>query len=263
MQVSIWLLLLQQTLSTACLLVALGRGLGLAVRLSLRLIMAALLGGLAVTAAIACGVRWVEFFLTVPMLLLPWLAFPQGFPRAYRPLPAVTTLLLTSGVGLMRFLSALGLPGAAVMTMTGGLLIILLPALRSHGTGPIQAVVSIALDGRTVKLDGLVDSGNLLTDTVTQRPVIVLSPKAAMRLGIAPLRIRSGMRLMRARTAAGTLLLTLILPERVEIGGKTVSAMLGISPDKQAQFDALIPAMLMREQDRQAPLEQTKNEPVV
>ena len=263
MRVSIWLFWIQQTLSTACLLAALGRGLGLAVRLSLRLVAASLLGGLAVTAAIVGGVRWVELLLVLPMLVLPLMAFPQGFPGACRPLPAVTTLLLTSAIGLMRFLSALGLPGVAVMALTCGLLSILLPALRNRGTGPMQAVVSISLDGRTAKLDGLVDSGNLLTDPVTQLPVIVLSPRAALRLGIEPLSIRAGMRLLRARTASGSLLLTLIPPDHVEISGKPAQAMIGVSPDGQARFEALIPAALAGETARREALTHTKNEPVM
>lgn len=244
MRISAWLFWGQQALCTACLLMALGRGLGLPVRLTWRFWVCTAAGATTVLTAAVTGADWLRLLLIGPLMLLPYLAFPHALYERTRQLPALTVLLLLGALGVSRLLSSLGLSGAAVLLMTCTAVLLMLPALLPSQSGPRHVRLNIALDGQAACLDGLVDSGNLVVDPVTQLPVIVLSPQAAAQLAFEPLALRPGMRLMRTRTASGSMLLTLIRPEQVMLAGKPVEAMLGVVPKGPAAFDALVPLRL-------------------
>lgn len=244
MRISAWLFWGQQMLCTACLLMALGRGLGLPVRLTWRFWACAAAGASAVLVTAITGARLLQLLLIGPLMLLPFLAFPRSLRENPRRLPSATVLLLLSALGISRLLSRLGLSGTAMLMMTCIAVLIVLPALLPASAGPRHVRLKVLLDGHAADLDGLVDSGNLVTDPVTQLPVIVLSPEAAARLAFEPLALRPGVRLMRTRTASGSMLLTLLRPDQVLLAGKPVSAMIGVVPQGPAAFEALVPERL-------------------
>lgn len=165
-------------------------------------------------------------FLGASWAVAAWTAFPW-----FRSLPAlaVMTLLMSVAVfgrdglrlcplfacsgwffsGITEFTVTRGAPGWAAVLLNGaaaGLLIRLLRGGRGVGK---NATLQICLDGKTVSLPVLRDSGNLLNDRLTGLPVIVVPAEALGDLlppntKIADLStLPRGWRLLRTKTAGG------------------------------------------------------------
>ncbi len=140
--------------------------------------------------------------------------------------------LLPSGEdGLSTWLFALLALSGGIVTLWGGRIF--------HRSGSVRACrVILELDGHTVTLDGMVDSGNLLRDPVGGRPVIVLDRGAvAHSLPTELLSVidggntfptippavaaRWGIRFIPTATAAGQSMLTAFSPNRLTLTADT------------------------------------------
>ena len=127
------------------------------------------------------------------------------------------------GLGVWLF-ALLALAGSA-LTLWGG------RSLRRQ-TATMPCRVTVTLDGRRVELEGLVDTGNLLRDPMSGRPVIcadrralapILPPHLARALAggsvesLTHTAAAHRFRIIPAGTATGQSLLTGFLPDEVEI----------------------------------------------
>lgn len=251
MQASGWLYLLEQTLSSACLLLSAGLSAGLRQCRPWRMLLLSLM--LAVLTMAAQGLSaWLRMALLLPMnILAPLLAWPDA-PRSLRlrmmGLSAALSLLLT---GALRLLSPLPLPGILLLTSCCAALVWLSRRSARVPPAPRCTAVEVTLGNRRASLTALVDSGNLLRDAITGLPVIVISRRAAARLMALPPEdaLLPGMRLMTVRTISGTGLMRILRPDglRIHLGGawRAAEALIGLSPDGYEGFQALVPASLL------------------
>ena len=143
-------------------------------------------------------------------------------------------LLLPAGFlfsGLAGYLAKRGAAGFFILTASGIMTYLLLPLLKTAGIGRIGPYrLIVRLNGKTVSVPAMRDSGNLLRDPVTGLPVIVADEKSLARLLGYPIDARDlsamppGFRLLPIRTAAGRRTLMCVCPDstRVKCSGKAV-----------------------------------------
>ncbi len=252
MRVSIWAYLLQQTACTWCLLLALGTLMGVKGNNSLRSLAVALMASVVTLLTLWVRLPWLRLFsLLVLTACAPLLSFPSIPPRlrVRASLAAASLSLLLAGWG--RLLSTFFLSGPTAVALCCAALLILPRLARWQNAGPHVSTVEICLGDKRVRLTALVDSGNLLRDTLTGLPVIVISRRSAGKLMPLPGagEICPGMRLLSVRTIAGTTLMPVFRPElvRLQCGGswRAARALIGLSPDGYDGFQALVPAMLL------------------
>jgi len=181
----------------------------------------------------------------------PLLAWP-GAPKRIRGRMIASGCFLSLGMtGVMRFLYPFGWP-AALLVLLGCLLLRMVPLLlpKPEET-PRLATVDIRHGAHHLTLTALIDSGNLLRDSVTGLPVIVISRRAAMRLVQLPGegRLTYPFRLLTVRTVSGTSMMTVFHPDSVCLllpeGWTRVDTLLGVSPEGYDGFQALVPVSLM------------------
>lgn len=118
----------------------------------------------------------------------------------------------------------------------------------------IYTEVTIELDGESVKLNGLIDSGNLLRDPFTGEAVMILSPSARCEHFVRHVTdimtsytscsqksddYRHRIRLIPASTVSGSTLLTAIRPDAIFVGDKRCRALIAISGDIQVDSDSV------------------------
>ena len=161
------------------------------------------------------------------------------------------------GDGISVWLFALLALAAAVMTLRGG---------RFFGvSGRVRSVaVEAVLFGKPIRLRAMVDSGNLLTDPVSGRAVMVVDrrrlrgvlPPQLFRQINDPARLRwmsdyanaRRVRLIPTRTATGEGMMTAVLPDSLTInngsGARPADYLIALADlgSKAADFDALIPS---------------------
>ena len=252
MVASIWLYILEQTSLTCCLLLATGLSAGLRRRSPVRLAAVSV-----VVACLSAAMVGAPALLRAGALLLcavsaPLLAWP-GTPKRIRPRMVAAGSFLSLGMtGMMRFLTPFGLP-AALTVLTCCLLLRAVPVmLPKPEESPRLATVDVCHGPHHLTLTALIDSGNLLRDTVTGLPVIVISRRAAQRLVQLPPegKLTYPFRLLTVRTVSGTALMTVFHPDSVCLllpgGWVRVETLLGVSPDGYDGFQALVPARLMQ-----------------
>ena len=118
--------------------------------------------------------------------------------------------------------------------------------------------LSITLDQTSVCIDALVDSGNLLTEPISGKPVIITAFEAVRRL--IPLELfslfksrdtsclgictyASRVRVIPTSTVNGKGILYALFPDRVTVDGKEVDVYIAISPDTESfdGFTAIVP----------------------
>ncbi len=123
-----------------------------------------------------------------------------------------------------------------------------------------DCAVEITEEGSTHTLSGILDSGNLLTDPLSGRPVIVVTKEAL--LPILPDGLRTAfeaddlgaltdlppdlarrVRLIPSRSVGGSAMLPAFLPQALRIDGVERDALLAVSPAPLAA-DALVPGAL-------------------
>lgn len=251
MRVSIWLYLIEQTSLTCCLLLAIGLSAGLRRKSPLRLCT--------VSACVAILSAWMTnspALLRVTALLVcavtaPLVAWPGAPRRIWMRMIASGCFLSLGLTGVMRFAAPFGL-SAALMVLIACLLLRAVPVvLPKPEEMPRLATVDVRHGPQHLTLTALIDSGNLLRDSVTGLPVIVISRRAAMRLVQLPPegKLTYPFRLLTVRTVSGTGVMTVFHPDSVCLllpeGWTRVETLLGVSPEGYDGFQALVPASLM------------------
>ncbi len=249
MRVSIWLYILEQMGVTCCLLLSIGLAAHLrlsALRLLLVSLVCAISSALAATATLAVRLGTLLFAAT----LSPLAAYP-GLPPSLRLRVMGTAWLLSlTASGLLRLFAPLPLPSALIVAAACALLRLIPIAASKSAELPRLATVDVRCGPHHIALTALIDSGNLLRDTLTGLPVVVISRRAAERLGRCPPEgtLLPGMRLMPIRTAAGRGLMPLFRPDTVclNLAGawQRADCLIGVSPDGHEGFQALVPASL-------------------
>lgn len=250
MRVSAWLYLAQQLLCSLCLLVCIGLSAGQPRFSPVRLLV--LCGALALLTLPLQTAPLPLRLLALPLsALMPQASWPDA-PRHLRlHLAAAGLLLPLTLTGLLRLMASLQLPWYAALLMGCGGMLLLSRADRRGTPLPRCTCVEASLGMRRMTLTALVDSGNLLRDSVTGLPVIVISRRAAARLLRLPPEgaLLPGMRLMPVRTISGVTLMTILRPDglRIRVGGAwlSVEALIGLSPSGGEGFQALVPASLL------------------
>lgn len=252
MQVSAWLYLAQQLLSSFCLLTAIGISAGRPQRAPLRTLLLCVPLSLMSMAGHSLPPA-LRLALLPAAALFPLAAWPDA-PRRLRlhmaALGMTSPLALT---GLMRLTASLGIPWLPCAALSCGGLMLLGRADRHAAPLPRCTTVEISLRRQRATLTALVDSGNLLQDAVTGLPVIVISRRAAQRITVLPPdgTLLPGMRLLPVRTVSGMALMTVLRPDRVRIrvgsAWRSAEALIGLSPSGGEGFQALVPSHLLED----------------
>ncbi len=250
MRVSAWLYLFQQMLTSACLLAAIGLGAGCPPRFPWRALLLSLPVALLTMAGQMLS-PWLRLLMLPAAALAPLAAWPEAPRRMKARMAALGLAIPLALTGLMRLMTSLHLPWPVTLPAScAALLLVARPGGRAVPLPPCTRV-EVTLHRRAATLTALVDTGNLLRDSVTGLPVIVISRPAARRLMRLPPgdTLLPGMRLMPVRTVSGVALMTILRPESVRIrtgdAWQDVSAVIGLSPGGGEGFQALVPACLL------------------
>lgn len=185
-------------------------------------LISAALGGVYAVLAWTDG---KHFLRTLPVmmltcLLLCWTAFGKRCLRLF-PLTASAGWLLS---GLSNFaLEQGGPPSMAIWITSGAALALLLLTRRIGDQGGGSFWLRIKFGGTEAETPALRDTGNLLFDSVSGLPVIVL-PERRGRVFLPPgtelkdlSTLPRGWRLLRMKTAAGSKTLMCFTPEQIVI----------------------------------------------
>ena len=197
------------------------------------------------------------FLRTVPALmaaclLMGWVAFGKRCLRLF-PLAAAAGWLLS---GLSNFVMEKGGPPAAMLWIdSGAAFAVLLLTRRIDHTGECFHLQMI-YQGKTAEVPALRDTGNLLFDSVTGLPVIVLPEKQGKVLlppGVDPKDLSTlppGWRLLRVKTAAGSKALMCFTPDEIILrqGMRVYHAEAVIALSDFAESRAMLPYSLFSEQ---------------
>lgn len=251
MRVSGWLYLLEQTLTSACLLMASGLCAGLRLRSPWRLLFLSPMLAVVTMAAQPLAVPLRLLVLLSAAGLSPLLAWPSAPRRLWLRMAVCSVSLSLTLSGLLRLLAPFPLPNPVLLSI--GCAALALASRRAASAAPVPrcTAVDLRIGTRRASLTALVDSGNLLRDSVTRLPVIVISRQAAARLITLPPdgTLLPGMRLMTVRTVSGTGLMTILRPDSLRLRSdgawQEAEALVGLSPDGYEGFQALVPACLM------------------
>lgn len=258
----------------------------------LRTVLACILGGLYAVAALFLPVSGVLAFLidTLVCVLLCALVFASRRQSLLRQVALGSVVFVAVSMALGGIMTALFnllnhagvaelLPGATSEDGPTAWLFLILAAASGicaavggrffrRSTAVRTCRVTIEVDGRTVTLDGMVDSGNLLKDPTGGLPVItvdkaaslsLLSPalRAACETARPDLSVLSGhadgrrIRLIPCATAAGHSILVAFVPDRLWItpeAGSPHEVRALFAPTKLSSKDhleALVPSELM------------------
>lgn len=204
---------------------------------------AAALGGGYAGACLLPGFQFLASGLWrgVSLALMGWTAFGTGRSGWNR---SVLFVLLSMALG-----------GLAVSMETGGwglafcaaaLAALCKMGLRSRGRQFVP--VTVTYQGKTLRITGLFDTGNTLTDPITGESITVLSPELGAELGIGPEILRDpagamapGIRLIPARTVGGGGLLAALRCQRVTINGKEGGTLVAFARENfgQGEYQAL------------------------
>lgn len=135
---------------------------------------------------------------------------------------------------------------AACLSMAACLLMKLIPNVLMN-----VRQVELRVDGKCILLPAMLDSGNLLRDPVTGRPVLVIPARAARALFPTlgdPSRLTElplGFRLLNVRTAAGSSLLPMFRPDecKIYLNGSACKAdlLVAVTGQEYGGVQALVP----------------------
>ena len=202
---------------------------------------------------------WMDsfpFLHSVPALLL-WcllmcrVAFGKRCPRLF-PLVLAAGWLLS---GLSNFVMEKGgQPVAVILVDSGASLAVLLLTRRIVDTGGSFSV-KLAYQGKSTEVRAMRDTGNMLADSVSGLPVIVL-PERLARAFMPPetnpkdlCTLPPGWRLLRVKTAAGSKALMCFTPDQIMIVQGTrvwrTDAVIAVSAFEESR--ALLPDSLFSE----------------
>ncbi len=214
---------------------------------------------LAVSAGTAVLSAWMTnapSLLRAAVLLLcavgaPLMAWP-GVPKRLRGRMIAAGCFLSLGLtGMMRLMQPFALPAAVLVALGCGLLRVVPLLTPKPDEMPRLATVDVRHGPHYLTLTALIDSGNLLRDSVTGLPVIVISRRAAQRLVQLPPegKLTYPFRLLSVRTVSGTGMMIVFHPDSVCVqtpdGWRRVETLLGVSPEGYDGFQALVPVCLV------------------
>ena len=242
MRVSGWLLLFQQTFCAGMILWA--TALRMRTRPSaLHLALASLGCGIACTSSLILSGGTARFACAVAVMILS-MRMLHALPAALALRGLLSALALT--VILTGLIGAAAPGGAMPLLPLLSLCLPMLPLLDKRIPAPRTGMLSLTLQGTTLRLRALIDSGNLLHDPLTALPVIVCSSGAVTPL--LPFAEDDAMRVIHAQTASGRMTMPIFRADAVvlTLGGKQISlrAMIAAAPEGFGHFDALVPASL-------------------
>ena len=241
----------------------------------LRAVLAAMAGG-AFALSVLLLPQAAAMVLSIPAgFALCRLGLRTGRGNARRYLLACALFFLCSAILGGALTAFYGFFGAADLLLPAGedQLLLLLPTaavlsflslfLTRRAAGARRkrtAMLEITLEGNTVRLEGLIDTGNLLREPVGGLPVVILSGDAAARLlpggvlpealltggELLPRNLRRRLRILPISGFQSRRLLPGILPDRVTVDGKVRSLCLGIDEKgrRYGGLEAIIPGEL-------------------
>ena len=238
-----------------------------------RLCLAAGLGGLWSVLALLCGLDGIgglvlDLAVAAGLCLLAYGRNSAGrFALIFGGFFFSTLLLggsMTALANLFAEQTEQGISGGwfFLLALAGGGITVLGTHLRRRAA-PRRMAVTVTLGERSVVLDGLSDSGNLVHDPISGRPVIFIAPhrlaaltdgrlyaallsgRAEEMVGLSPEDARR-ICLVPLETVQGRALAPMLRPDGVTVGGKQTAALLCPmrEGDKRA-FDAILPADLL------------------
>lgn len=251
----------------------------------LRLLLSAALGGVYGVVALFWEVG------SIPALLLDvavcFLMCGLAFGKAKLPITGgvyALTSMVMGGImtALYHWLNRAGaselLPGGeeglssvafVLLALLGGLFTALWGRIfrRAESRRASRVLLTVTVEGHTFTADGMIDSGNLMTDPLSGLPVVavretlllpLLSPRLQVLLGTTPLPAdeltelpeAGRLHLIPADTATGQGLLVAIRPESLIIsdGGsapRSIRALITPVPLEGAPADAMVPSSLL------------------
>ena len=212
-----------------------------------RLFIAATLSSLYTLAALYLK---SPLLLSVPACVLcaffsVWLAFSKenGYDRFRLSAYALGAGLLLSGLSGFFYNHGLG----ALLSVSAAAILVMLAAILLRTPAPPVTFCThaeIGLNGCLVRVSAILDSGNLLTDPITNLPAVVVSRHLLYPL----LPLPENSRFISIRTATGRGRMSVFTPDslRVEINGiwQVANGVVGIAPENYHGIHALVPAAL-------------------
>lgn len=219
----------------------------------LRVAVAAGVGGIYSGACMVPEFRFMGslFWKMMSLCIIAWIAF--GFSASTVRRGGLFALLSMAMEGI-----ALGFGNGgylSVIAAAGVILILCLIGFRGRVNSRCYVPVELNYGGRNLRLTALQDTGNMLRDPVTGRPVLVISSKAAQELtGLTVQQLKDpvrslpgagipGLRLLPYKTVgqSGGLLLAMRIHE-VKVGKWKGSALVAFAPeglDNEGTYQAL------------------------
>lgn len=150
-----------------------------------------------------------------------------------------------------------GISGILPGVIVGGITAAVALSRFTGGGAPKSAEIEISLCGRSLKLTAMTDSGNLLKEPISGRPVVLLSDSAASRLvGTSALEaaeeklspeFERRFRLIPYRTVEGAGMLRGFMPDRIAVEGSECDAVFAVERGgSYGGYEALVPAVLVK-----------------
>ncbi len=235
-----------------------------------RVVAAAAVGGLWSVASLLLGVAGIggvalDLAVAAGMLLLAYgRASPARFALTLSGFVGATVLLGGSMTALANLFVPSGEPvsggGFALLALGGSGATLLATHLRRRAA-PRRVAVTLTLDGRSLTLDALTDSGNLVRDPISGQGVIFVAPVKLRQWLAPPLRtaLLTGqtaaiaalppddarrLRMIPATTVTGRGMLPAIRPDGVTVGGEACAALVAPLASERGE-EAVVPADLV------------------
>lgn len=126
----------------------------------------------------------------------------------------------------------LGIVALAIVTMI--LTVYAIVRKRARGDVQIKRVEVVAGD-KSISLNALCDTGNLLVDAVTNLPVAIMSHRAVDGLGNV-----ESIGYISVETVSGEVSMKLIKPDYIRVGGESKIALCAISEQEFSNYDIIL-----------------------
>jgi sigma-E processing peptidase SpoIIGA len=174
-------------------------------------------------------------------------------------LGGIMTFLMSSGT-MDVYSDALKSDTSPFAVIPAGILLLFI-SVRAVSSAPKVRFATVAITFRKVKLDlrSMCDTGNLLEDPITGRPVIVICEKAARRLFFSaeyeyltgeateiPNSLEGRTYVIPARSVSGDVLLRAVRPDSITVNGNERRALIAVSEKLSGEaFEAVLSPKLL------------------
>lgn len=144
-----------------------------------------------------------------------------------------------------------------VFALISGAVSLVYGRLRMFGAKRKEVTSLITIFGNTVSAKLLSDSGNLLCDPISSKPVIILSPDifgdkipdslktGEPDFGVLGEKLGAKLRLIPAQGVTGKRLLAGVVPDKVIIDGNEVDAIIALADGSYDGCDGIVPEILV------------------